>query len=74
MAGAFSRGGTFSPTVAEDHIMRCRCNVEKRRGYICIELFLDSRIELYEMVTERNYAIVLARHRLDLLASAVIWS
>ena len=47
----------FSPTIADS----------------CIGLYLNLSVELYEMEPERNYAmvLVLARHRIDLLAISV---
>ena len=76
MASAlFSRGGTVSPTVAEDFFILCRPFVDlcaEKEGISCIGLYLNlSAVELYEMESERNYAMVLARHRIDLLAISV---
>jgi hypothetical protein len=45
---------------------------EKEGIMSCIELFLNLRIELYEIVPECNYAMVLARHKLDLLEISII--
>ena len=70
MAGAFSRGGTVSPTVAEDLFTMPPVCAEKE-GISCIGLYLNLSVELYEMEPERNYATVLARHRIDLLAISV---
>ena len=72
MAGAFSRGGTVSPTVAEDlFTMPPVCCMAEKEGISCIGLYHNLSIELHEMKPERNYAMVLARHRIDLLAISV---
>ena len=73
MAGTFSRGGTVSPTVAEDLFTMppvCLFCAEKE-GIYCIGLYLNLSVELYEMEPERNYAMVLGSHRIDLLAISV---
>ena len=65
MAGAFSRGGTVSPTVAEDlftfyYATRLLC--ADKEGISCIGLLLNLRIELLEITPARNYAMVSASH------------
>ena len=40
----------------------------EKEGISCIGLYLTLSLELYEIEPERNYAMVLARHRIDLLA------
>ena len=55
MTDVFSSRMHFSPTIADS----------------CIGLYLNLSVELYEMEPERNYAMVLAGHRIDLLAISV---
>ena len=55
MTDVFSSRMHFSPTIADS----------------CIGLLLNLRIELLEITPARNYAMVLARHRVDLLVISV---
>ena len=78
MAGAFSPGGgTVLPTIAEDLLTKPYVRVVCRKMWdILVNLLLHRttsyELELYEMVTERNYAMVLARHRINLLAISIL--
>ena len=72
MAGAFlSRRHCFTYGSLRPFYYAARLLCAEKEGISCIGLYLNLSVELYEMEPERNYAMVLARHRIDLLAISV---